>query len=114
VFYHQGITGEQAGALMEQDLVYAEHDVNTLVSVPLTQDQYDAMVSFRFNIGHTGFSTSGTLETLNAGDYGDVPTHMKGWNKEIDDKTGFIKTSKGLTNRRAAEILLWSGTWSPL
>jgi len=71
----QGITREEGLDLMLQDLAPMITDANQLVHVPLTQYQFDAIVSFRFNIGpgnfqkRTGFRGSNFLRELNKGNY---------------------------------------------
>lgn len=103
--YSKGLTTEQAQDLLADDLTRFEHSVNTRVKVPLTQNQYDALVIFSFNIGVAGFQSSSALSTLNTGDYADVPNHMRLWNKET--RKGKLVVSKGLINRRNKEIKLW-------
>lgn len=97
----RGLTEDQAYQLLEQDLAWAVRAVRELVRVPLTPGQFDALVSFTFNIGPVKFRQSTLLRRLNAGDYGAVPTQLRRWRfadgREID----------GLKNRREGEIALW-------
>lgn len=62
------ITKEKAHELFRKDVAWAEDAVN-LVKVPLTQNQFDALVSFVFNIGASAWKRSTMLKLLNAGDY---------------------------------------------
>ena len=64
-----GITwsNAQVDAALASDLAWAENEVNRCVLVPLTQNQFDALVSFTFNIGKTGFDHSSALRDFNAG-----------------------------------------------
>lgn len=94
------ITEPEAEALLKKDLARFERRVSELVKVPLTQEQFDALVSFDFNTGALHKST--LLKKLNAGDYGAVPAELNKWVKSKG------KTLKGLVRRRAAEGLLWS------
>ena len=103
--FSKGLTTEQAQDLLADDLTRFEHAVNTRVKVPLTQNQYDALVIFSFNIGVAGFQSSSALKVLNSGDYAGVPARMKLWNKET--RKGKLVVSKGLINRRNKEIKLW-------
>lgn len=72
----------------------------------LTDNQRFALISFVFNEGETKFLTSTLLRLLNAGDYAAVPTQLLRWNKETVN--GVLVANEGLTNRRKAEIKLWS------
>ena len=75
-----------------------EADVKRLVDVPLTQYQFDALVSFVFNLGSGAFGGSTLLKKLNAGDYSAVPAQLMRWNKAGG------RVLRGLTRRRQAEI----------
>ncbi len=99
-----GITPEQAVALKKQDLVRFEKAVSENVKVPLTQSQYDSLVSFSFNVGDGAFKKSTLLKKLNSGDYAAVPSELSKW-----DKAGGRQV-KGLTRRRQAEADLFSKT----
>lgn len=61
-------TPAQCAELLRKDATYAGAGVAKLVQVPLTQGQYDALVSFVFNVGETQFRRSTMLRKLNAGD----------------------------------------------
>lgn len=89
------ITEAQAEALLMEDAKRFEERVNRLVTVPLTQEQFDALVSFDFNTGALHSST--LLKKLNAGGYADVPTELNKWVKSKG------KTLDGLVSRRKAE-----------
>lgn len=71
--------------------------VNTSVTVPLSQNQFDALVSFAFNVGATAFQGSTLLSVLNQGNYDDVPSQMLRWNRAGG------RVLRGLTRRRTAE-----------
>jgi len=75
------ITKEQSQALLMKDLQWAEAAVNK-VAVPLNQNQFDALVSFVFNIGATAFAKSTLLKLLNAGDYGGAAAQFMVWTKQ--------------------------------
>ena len=75
------ITKQEAEDILRRDLAAVEADVGRLVKVPLTQNQFDALVSFQFNTG--GLGRSSALKRLNAGNYADVPAALLLWNKEI-------------------------------
>lgn len=88
------------------DLKDAEAEVKRSVSVPLTQGQYDALVSFVFNCGSGNFRSSTLLKKLNQGLYNDVPHQIMRWNKARVD--GKLTVLNGLTRRRAAEGAIFS------
>ena len=75
------ITIEEAELRLREDLRTAEADVKRYVTVPLTQGQYDALVSFVFNLGAGNFRSSTLLKKLNQGLYNDVPEQIMRWNK---------------------------------
>jgi len=67
-----GMTRAQAEDQFEEDVAAAEKAIDADVEVPLTQNQFDALVSLTLNIGPTGFRTSTARRRLNEGDYGGV------------------------------------------
>lgn len=95
------ITEEDADALLVSDLATFERAVAQAVKVPLTQHQFDALVSFAFNVGVEAFRKSTLLRKLNALDYAAVPGELAKWvyagGRKLD----------GLVSRRAAEAGLW-------
>lgn len=102
-----GITKEQATSLLRADVARAEYAVNTLVKVTLTQPQFDALVSFAFNLGGGALGGSTMLRELNAGNYGAVPLELLRWDKRRDPKTGLLVEDSGLLARRRAEGAVW-------
>ena len=95
------ITQERAEALLIEDISDFEEEVNKCVKVPLTQNQFDALVAWTFNLGGTNLRNSTMLKVLNEGEYEKVPSEMKRWNKAAG------KTLDGLIRRREAESLLF-------
>ena len=100
--YPNGVTRQQALNIFRNDLATYEQLVTSTVTVPLTQNQYDALVSFAFNIGPAGFRRSSALQRLNQGAYQDVPGRMARWN------TAGGVVLRGLVRRRAAEGRLFN------
>jgi GH24 family phage-related lysozyme (muramidase) len=79
--YKNGLTKTQTYDLFRQDITKYEEAVKSNVKVPLTQYQYDALVSFTYNIGTGGFKNSSALKELNKENYNIVPSKMLLWNK---------------------------------
>lgn len=102
VEYRNGLSEAQCWQLLDQDLDSAEKAVNEAVLVPLNQNQFDALVSFAFNVGNGAFKGSTLLKVLNQGLYDQVPAQLGRWNKIHG------QVVKGLTNRRNKEIALWN------
>lgn len=100
------ITKEGAEALLREDLRTYEAEVKRLVNVPLTQYQFDALVSFVFNLGAANFASSTLLKRLNTGNYEAVPAQFMRWNKARVN--GKLQPLKGLTRRRSAEAALFT------
>ena len=95
------IKQETAERLLKTGLVSYENDVSRLVKVGLTQWQFDALVSFTYNLGARSLSTSTLLRKLNAGDYAGAADEFLRWNKAGG------KVLNGLTRRREAERALF-------
>ncbi|ANI83305.2 lysozyme [Kosakonia oryzae] len=95
------IKPETADRLLKTGLVSYENDVSKLVKVKLTQGQFDALVSFAYNLGTRALSTSTLLRKLNAGDYRGAADEFPRWNKAGS------KELAGLTRRREAEFALF-------
>ncbi|EMP9723391.1 lysozyme [Enterobacter cloacae] len=95
------IKQETAERLLKTGLVSYESDVSRLVKVGLTQGQFDALVSFTYNLGARSLSTSTLLRKLNAGDYAGAADEFLRWNKAGG------KVLNGLTRRREAERALF-------
>lgn len=102
VHYRDGLTEDQCWALLDQDLDGVEQCVSDAVKVALTQNQFDALVSFTFNVGNGAFLGSTLLKLLNNGKYDDVPAQLRRWNKD----NGHVV--RGLVNRREKEVDLWN------
>jgi GH24 family phage-related lysozyme (muramidase) len=95
------ITTEEAELFLEQDLKSFEDAVNQSVSVELNQNEFDALVSFVYNVGIGNFKKSTLLKKLNASKKSEAANEFLKWNK--------VKrvVSKGLTRRRRAELELF-------
>ncbi|QOV56310.1 lysozyme (plasmid) [Serratia marcescens] len=91
------ITPEQADMLLREDVSEAERAICRFVHVPLTQYQFDALVSFTFNLGSENLRTSMLLRLLNAGDYPGAAVQLLCW------VNAGGKRLPGLERRREAE-----------
>jgi len=100
------VVGEaEAAALLALDLGSAERLVNALAAKPLTQSQFDALVSFAFSIGDEAFAASQVLRRVNAGDFIAAACAMDAWRKA--DVQGELEIVDALVRRRAAERALF-------
>lgn len=90
-----------ADRLLRTGLVSFENDVLKVVKVKLTQGQFDALVSFAYNVGSRALSTSTLLKKLNDGDVQGAADEFLRWNKAGG------KVLNGLTRRREAERALF-------
>lgn len=95
------LTEQQAFDLFRSDARRFIDAVAAAVTVPLTQNQFDALTSFSFNVGEGAFRKSTLLRKLNAGDYAGAAAEFPKWNKAGG------KVLKGLVRRRAEEAALF-------
>ena len=99
------ITESRAWELLNNRLIGCESALKRFVTVDLNQNEFDALVSFIYNVGEGNFANSTLLRMLNAGDDRDeVSAQLLRWNK-----TNGIALD-GLTRRRQAERSLFLKT----
>lgn len=96
------ITKTEAEKLLKSDVKVFSAAVNRLVKVELNQNQFDALVSFTFNVGIGNLQGSTLLRVLNKGSYNEVPEQMKRWKYGSNRKL-----LNGLVRRRDEESKLW-------
>ena len=96
-----GITTAQAEALLRQDVQTAERAVLRLITVPLTDGQFDALVSFTFNLGAGALQRSTLRRKVNLGDHAAVPAEFRKWVWAGGRKL------EGLVRRREAEAYFY-------
>lgn len=108
---------DEATEALANEMRKHEKVVEKLVTVPLTQGQFDALVSFSYNTGGLGGST--LLKHLNSGDYARAASHFMDWKKaRVQGSTakfykvadGTLITLPGLVTRRAAEAAMFLET----
>lgn len=108
------VSEEDAEALLIYDLIAVTHAVNERVYTPLTQNQFDALCAFVFNIGAEAFSHSTVLRRLNEGKLIEAACAMELWRRA--DFEGETIVVDALVRRRAAEKVLFltpAGGWIP-
>ena len=97
------ISHEEANKLLLRDVAVAENTVNRLIDADLTQSQFDALVSFTFNLGAAALARSTLRKRLNEGDFKAAASEFPRWvyagGKVLD----------GLVKRRFAEAELFLG-----
>jgi len=100
---HRGdvITMDEVDKFLRDDLEDAERTVNSRVTAPLAQGQFDALVSFVFNVGSGAFMASTLLKKLNARDYDGAADEFLRWNKAGG------RVLAGLTKRRISERMMF-------
>lgn len=94
-------TQQKANQLLTEGVAQYEKGVTNLVTVPLNQNQFDALVDFAYNLGVNALKGSTLLKKLNAGDYAGAANEFTKWNKAAG------KELAGLTRRREAEKSLF-------
>lgn len=91
----------EAMALLAKDVQVAERAVLRLIKVPLTDRQFDALVSFTFNLGGGALQRSTLRKKVNREEHEDVPAEFLKWCRAGG------KISRGLLRRRKAEAALY-------
>lgn len=98
---YTSITKEQAEALLRKTVSAFERSVRSLVKVPLNQNQFDAIVSFSYNVGIGALKRSTLLKKLNSGDYNEAANELLKFTKANG------KILDGLVKRRERERRLF-------
>jgi len=91
----------QATRDLEEELIEFGEQVLSVVDVELSQNEFDALASWTYNLGVGNLQSSTLLKKLNTGDNDSVPSEMLRWNKAAG------RVLAGLTTRRQAEADLW-------
>ncbi len=99
--FSDGINEEQATDLLVADIAAAAHAVVRFIRVPLSDGQFDALVSFTYNLGSGALQRSTLRRKLNRGDYEAIPAELMKWVWAGGRKL------KGLINRRRSEAILF-------
>jgi lysozyme len=99
--FKQPITEDEATEILIADIAAAESAVLRLIGVPLTDGQFDALVSFTFNLGAGALQRSTLRRKINREDYDEAAGEFLKWVWAGSRKL------KGLVKRRQAEALLF-------
>lgn len=103
VYAGKTITREEADKLFRNDVARAENAVRKYITVPLAQHQFDALVSFTYNLGAGALQRSTLRRKINDGEYSAVPSELMKWVYVGRQRV------QGLINRRTDEGKLWRG-----
>jgi lysozyme len=101
------ITPDQAQDLLAQDVAGAAACVNNVVTIALSQNEFDALVDFVFNLGKGAFEGSTLLRVLNSGDIAAAAAQFDQW----DHAGGAVVA--GLLRRREAEVAIFETVEAP-
>lgn len=102
---HRPVTKEEAVVLLRQDATAAEAAVDKFIVAPLFQHQFDALVSFTFNLGSAALQRSSLRRIINRGEHEAVPGELLKWVFAGGRKL------PGLARRRAAEARVYQGIY---
>lgn len=100
--FNGGISKQVAEAILRVDVLVAERAVARLIRQPLNQNQFDALVSFTFNLGTGALQRSSLRQAINRGEMSVVPAQLMRW------VWGGGRKLPGLIKRRAAEGSLFA------
>ena len=104
--FPNGVTKEEAMEILRKDVGIAERAVLRLCNVPLEDSQFDALVSFTFNLGSGALQRSTLRQVVNREDHDEVPAQFRRW------VYAGGKRLKGLVRRRDAEANWYASAFS--
>lgn len=105
VYLGMKITEEQAEQFLTKDINKFASLIAPMIRVPLTSDQFGALVCFSYNLGAGSLKTSSLLRKINSNDLKGAGDEFLKWNKARIN--GSLVELKGLTRRRQAERTLF-------
>lgn len=106
--FNGGITRADAELLFAKDVASHAEQIYTQIKVPLTQNQFDALVSFCFNMGASCLKSTakGLRDRVNSGDFDEAANAFMLYVKQ-KNKAGGYDVVKGLYNRRYSEMKIF-------
>lgn len=105
------INEREAEALLQRDLRPREQALSRIVNVTINQNEFDALISFVYNVGVEAFRRSTARKRLNSGNRIGAADALTWWNKATI--SGVLREVRGLTRRRAAERALFLTPTNP-
>jgi len=105
--FPDGITQGLAMAMLASDVAWAESGVNSIITSPMTQNQFDALVSFTFNCGTGALKASSIRSQFNAGNVQQAADAIIFWDHRTDPATGKLVVDNSLLKRRQEERALF-------
>lgn len=100
--WRHGLSDDEVIELLDVDIQKFVKGINNLIQVRLYQREFDALVSWSFNVGLGAAKDSNLVYVLNRSMYANIPLELAKWTKAGG------KTSQGLANRRTAESAIWT------
>jgi lysozyme len=107
------ISQAQADDLLRTQAQSAIRAINRFVMVPITQNQFNALVSLCYNIGRGNFMCSTLLRKLNDGDFRGAAKQFLVWDKRWDPKQQARVEDRGILARREREKALFESDFPP-
>jgi len=103
-----GIGPETDKMLFNADLTAVSNQIKNLITVPINENQFTALVSFAHHIGLENFANSSVLETLNKGNYADVVKKMQRWRTGTKGPGSRTQVREDYVQRRQFEAEIFS------
>lgn len=100
--YEHGISLSEAYDLLRHDVIKSENLIKTYIKAPLSQNSFDALCSFVFNVGGAAIAQGGVGKAINSNNFSQVPSEMLKW-----CHVGSV-VNEGLLERRKKEAALFS------
>ena len=106
VFDHK-LSDEEVYAIYRNDVRIAEARVKKAIMVDVSQNIFDVLVDMAFNLKYFSFMNSSVVRLTNWGKIDEAGERLQFYNKALNEKTGKMEVSRGLTKRCKARYELW-------